>query len=134
MIRVYSDGGSRGNPGPAALGCVIVDPSGNIIKNFKKYLGRATNNQAEYKGLIKAMQEAQEHDEHAEFYLDSQLVVNQLNGRYKVRNPKLKNLYRRVRELEKNYSRVKYKHVPRTNEYIQEADSLVNLVLDEKTK
>ncbi|KKS17169.1 MAG: Ribonuclease H [candidate division WWE3 bacterium GW2011_GWC1_41_7] len=128
-----TDGGARGNPGPGALGVVLRDSSNEKIYEMGKYLGVCTNNEAEYLALIEGMAAA--HDKKAKTLvckLDSELVVKQLKGQYKVKNERLKVLYARVKELEKNFSSVGYEHIPRTKNH--EADSLVNKVLDAESR
>ncbi len=134
-LVVYSDGGARGNPGPAGIGVVIEKFDGTLMNEFKSYIGIKTNNQAEYTALLKALERAAEYGaKRVEAYMDSELLTKQLTGEYRVRNPGLKPLFQRVRELEKNFEKVVYSHVPRENEKIQIADKLVNEAIDEKVK
>jgi len=130
MIKVFTDGGSRGNPGPAACGYVVYDEAGNIRQKCGKYLGVATNNEAEYQGVIEALCHPElVSGSQVDFFLDSLLVVNQLNGLWKVKEARLRELLYRVRELE-NGRRITYSYVPR--EKNAEADLLVNETLDKK--
>ena len=134
---IHADGGARGNPGPAGIGFVIKDSSGREIYQEGKYIGEATNNAAEYtaviealKYLVKDFKNRREVNE-IKFFLDSLLVVNQLNGVYKIKNAKLRNLIIKVRQLEKEIGKnIYYLHVPR--ERNKEADALVNQSLDER--
>lgn len=130
-MQINCDGGSRGNPGRAAYG-FVVKKDGKTIKEGYGYIGIATNNVAEYTALIKALewlsQNAQ--DENLDFNLDSQLVVSQLNGHYKVKNESIKDLVAKVKNLEGKLSKFSYKHVPRDQN--KEADALVNKALDEQ--
>ena len=129
MIEVCADGGARGNPGPAAFGYVIKK-DGQIVKNGNGYIGIATNNVAEYTAVIEALTwlESSYPKVNLTFYLDSELVVSQLSGIYKVKNANIRNLIFKIRTLESNFGQVNYKHIPR--EKNKDADRLVNLALD----
>jgi ribonuclease HI len=130
-IKIFTDGGARGNPGPAAIGIVIKDESGRLLKSIGEPIGRATNNQAEYQAVIRALDYVISEIGQAEIeiFLDSQLVACQLNGEYKIKNPGLKPLFYRVREqVMKLGGRVSFIHIPR--EKNKEADRLLNRVLD----
>ena len=135
MIHVFTDGGARGNPGPAGIGVYIIDEEKNVLYAFGKAIGIATNNVAEYKALIAAFSWLVENklivEGHKEvhFFLDSLLLVSQINGTFKVKNPHLKELLFAVREKEASLSvPMQYTHVPR--EKNKEADRLVNEALD----
>lgn len=131
QLRIYSDGASRGNPGPAAIAFKILDESGVVVKTFSKFLGRRTNNEAEYEALITALELACNFtDGDVQCFLDSELVIKQLNGEYQVRNPRLENLWLKIRELQLSFHRVSFSHVSRTNKNIEEVDKLANRVLD----
>lgn len=133
-IEVFCDGGARGNPGPAAYGCVI----GNV--EISGYLGHATNNQAEYQAVIHALEWIKNNFKgpalwqggqipNVKFYLDSQLIVEQLNGRYRVKNEGLAPLYWQARDLIVELGgRVVFQHIPRLQN--KKADALVNKILD----
>ena len=130
-ILVYSDGGARGNPGPAAIGIVICDPKGKIIKEHGRYIGKKTNNIAEYSAVIESLEKASELGaKNVSIFLDSKLVASQLMDEYRIKKPHLKKLFLKVRKLEKRFESVSYTHVPRTNRMIKKADRIVNLVLD----
>ena len=131
-LFVYSDGGARGNPGPSAIGIVLVNEKEEIIETHKEYIGIGTNNQAEYKAIIKALQIAKKYSNKLHCYSDSELMIKQLLGEYKVRQSHLQELFQEVEKQEKNYQEVTYSHVRRENEFIQKADKLVNQALDEK--
>jgi ribonuclease HI len=132
-LIIYSDGASRGNPGPAGIGTVICDESGAVIKEYGDFIGEATNNVAEYQALLKALELASSFSSgEVDCFLDSELVVKQLNGEYRVKNEKLKLLFRRVREKEKNFERVNYSHVPREEAHLKRADKLANLAIDDE--
>ena len=134
-LYVYSDGGSRGNPGPSALGVVILNEAKKQVASHKKFIGRCTNNQAEYKAAIRALEIAASLSSgEISCYIDSELVVRQLNGIYRIKNEKLKNLHKILKEREKPFEKVTYTHVKRTNPYIKKADRLVNEALDSRLK
>jgi ribonuclease HI len=128
--RANIDGGARGNPGPAAYGVVIRDPHGAVIARLKKYIGRATNNVAEYYGLIAALDYAQAHGIRALCVEgDSELLVKQMRGQYKVKSPELRPLFERARKMAQGFQSFRIDHVYR--ERNAEADALVNAALDE---
>jgi ribonuclease HI len=129
MITVYIDGGARGNPGPAGYGVRIEDASGALVGELHGALGIATNNVAEYNGLLAALQWAVEHGERdVHVRADSELLVKQMRGEYKVRNAGLQPLYGRARLLVAKLGRVRFEHVRR--ELNKEADRLSNLGMD----
>jgi len=124
------DGGSRGNPGPAAYGVVVRDPRGEIVARLKKYIGNNTNNVAEYFGLIAALDYAQNHGIRAlRVESDSELMVKQLRGQYKVKSEELKPLFERAKKMSQTFESFRITHVYR--EQNKEADALVNQALDE---
>jgi ribonuclease HI len=128
--RVSIDGGSRGNPGPAAYGVVIRDANGGIVSKLKKYIGRFSNNVAEYYGLIAALDYAQSHGLRAiRVESDSELLVKQMRGLYKVKSADLQPLYERAQKMSKAFDSFRIDHVYR--EQNREADALVNEALDE---
>lgn len=137
MGILYSDGGARGNPGPAASGAVLfsVDESGSLgseIDRTGKYLGETTNNIAEYRALIIGMILAESYEiTHLTCFLDSELIVKQLNGEYKVKNENMKNLFTEVQELLDNFQQIEFKHIRREKNKI--ADSIVNEILDNQS-
>jgi ribonuclease HI len=125
----YSDGASRGNPGPASYGAVVIDPSGNVRHEASEKLGRATNNVAEYRGLIAALEAALALGaRRVEARMDSELLVLQAIGRYRVKNPGLIPLHNRVLNLRGQFKEVVFKHVPRSLN--KHADALANRALD----
>lgn len=135
MLTTNSDGGSRGNPGEAAIGIILRDNSGKIIETHGEKIGKATNNEAEYHALIKALQLAHTHGtKEILCILDSELVVKQLQGEYNVASDLLKPLYLTAKELEKNFQKIEYKHVSRWDNYQQLADKIVNKTLDAEKK
>ena len=129
-LIIYCDGGSRGNPGPAGLGAVIYDEDKNILFEISEYLGVTTNNQAEYKGVLQAIKKAKElKAKELTFYLDSELIVKQMNGQYRVKNRDLIPLYMKIRKYVLEFQKVEFNHVRR--EYNKEADALANMAMDE---
>lgn len=130
-LHLFTDGGSRGNPGQAAIGCVIEDPSrGELVADFCERIGIETNNVAEYRALIKGLELAAEfHPNRLVCLLDSELVVRQVNGEYKVRMPALQPLLDRIAQLKERFSDVSFRHIPRKDNF--RADALVNRALDE---
>ncbi|MFA7049843.1 MAG: ribonuclease HI family protein [Patescibacteria group bacterium] len=130
-IIIFSDGGARGNPGPAGIGAVLYDQEKNKIAEVSKYLGETTNNQAEYRALIEGLKKAKElKAQEVECFLDSELVVKQLKREYKVKNQELAPLFLEVYNLSQTFKNIKFIHVPR--EKNKEADRLANLAMDKR--
>lgn len=130
MLRIFSDGGSRGNPGPSAYG-VVVTENGKTIYEESEYLGIRTNNYAEYRGLIAGIRKAIELGaEDAEFVMDSQLVIRQMRGEYKVKAPALIELQRDAIALSSMIPNVRFRDVRRSELLMPRADALVNAELD----
>ncbi len=131
-LVIYCDGGARGNPGPAAIGAVVLDPSTDPptrLATVSERIGVATNNVAEYRALVAALEAAREYPaRRVRVRADSQLIVRQLEGRYRVKQAHLRPYYERARELLSEYEDVELTHVPR--EQNTEADALVNAALD----
>ncbi len=128
---MYSDGGSRGNPGEAGIGVVIQDINGETIKEISQYIGKQTNNIAEYQGLCKGLEAAIELGiTDITCYLDSELVVKQIKGEYKVKNEGLIPIYQMILPLIKKFEAFKIQHVRR--EHNKRADALANLAMDNK--
>lgn len=128
-ITIYSDGGSRGNPGPSAAGFVILGENRQVVAEGGEYLGITTNNQAEYHGVRIGLERAIEMGyKSVDFKVDSMLVVNQMKGFYKIKNRELWPIHERIRELMKKFDKVTFAHVPR--EFNQLADGMVNKTLD----
>jgi ribonuclease HI len=131
QLQIFSDGGARGNPGPAAVAFIILSGNGHVLMTNSHYIGLRTNNQAEYEALIAALKLAAKlHAKEVVCYLDSELVAKQLTGEYMVKNSKLKILWSKVQELNRNFKKIGFKSVPRTHGLIQQADKLVNEALD----
>ena len=133
MIYTNSDGGSRGNPGQGAIG-VIVRKDGEILTRYSAKIGKfVTNNVAEYEALIKALELASKYTKDGlTCFLDSELIVKQLLGEYRVRNPTLLKLFLKVQKLQENFKTIQYKHVSRWNKFQQIVDGLLNEELDKK--
>lgn len=151
-LYIYTDGGARGNPGPAAIGVVISEKKleekksfdklrmTGMIKKYSEYIGQATNNQVEYQALIFALRKAKgifkkagfAGKGQAECFLDSELIVQQLNHQYKIKDKDLIELFIKVWNLTLDFNKVTFKYIPR--EKNRQADCLVNKALDEKEK
>ena len=128
---IYTDGGARGNPGPAAAGVVIKDEIGKILAEYGEYLGKQTNNFAEYSALISGLKKAKELGAtEVECIMDSELVTKQMNREYKVREPGLQKLFIQAYNLSAQFKKVKYRHTYRDGN--KEADRMVNKILDER--
>ena len=138
MIRKYiihTDGGSRGNPGPAALGAVIEEEAGTLKKEYGEYIGRATNNEAEYEAVIFALKKLKQlvgkekaFESKVEVRVDSELLERQINGRYKILDGNIQPLFLELWNLKIDFSDIKFKHVPRQKN--RAADRMVNAALD----
>jgi ribonuclease HI len=129
LSKLYSDGACRGNPGVGGAGAVITDAQGSVIWESKEYLGHCTNNIAEYKALILGLKGAlAEGYKNLEVYLDSELLTNQINGSYRVKNEKLKVLMTEIRGLLTSFDTIQVKHVLRSSN--SHADRLANLAID----
>lgn len=126
---LYFDGASRGNPGDASFGAVVYDNLNNEVTTTNGCIGKATNNVAEYYAILNGLKVCQEIDAvDLKVYGDSSLVINQLNGEWKVRNPALKLLYTMIKDMESSFSSISYEHVRRDKN--KRADQLANVALD----
>jgi ribonuclease HI len=126
---MFADGGSRGNPGPAASGAVLLDPAGEVVQEVGRYLGIATNNVAEWTALLLGLEAAADRGIRAlAVRMDSELVVKQLRGEYRVKHADLQPLHRRALALLRRFEHVDVRHVRRKENAL--ADALVNRVLD----
>ena len=135
-LIVYTDGGARGNPGPAALGVVIQDAKGQTIKKYGEALGVKTNNEAEYAAVVSALKKikalyggAKTEKMAIEMRMDSEFVMKQLNGEYKIEEERLFPLFIKVWNLKMDFGKISFSHVPR--EKNREADRMVNEALDQ---
>ena len=133
MIYTNSDGGARGNPGLGAIGIIVRDEE-KIVSRYSAKIGKfVTNNIAEYEALIKALELALKYTkEDLTCFLDSELVVNQLLGKYRVRKPELLRLFLKVQKLQENFKSIKYKHVSREDRFQIIVDEILNDELDRK--
>ena len=135
-IIIFTDGGSRNNPGIAGAGVYITDGEGNELKKTKKFLGIQTNNWAEYEALILGLETAKKllgenlKKTDVEVRMDSELIVKQLNGEYRVKEPSLFEQFVKVNNLKINFPNIKFTHIPRAKN--GEADKLANEAMDEK--
>ncbi len=128
-LIIFSDGGARGNPGPAATGVIIKNTNGETIQAFGEYLGEQTNNYAEYSALIAGLKKAKElKATEVECVLDSELVVKQMNREYKVKEPTLQKLFIQAWNSASVFKKITYRHTLRENN--KEADAILNKILD----
>lgn len=128
-LKIYVDGGARGNPGPAGIGVVILDDKGGKVKEFSKPIGITTNNVAEYSALVYGLQEALilRADE-IELFMDSQLVAQQISGEYRVKSENIKSLFDQAVHLMKGFKKISINNIPR--EQNKDADKLVNKAIN----
>lgn len=134
-ITIYTDGGARGNPGPAAVGVVIYQEGKKEPKKYSKFLGEMTNNQAEYEAVLYAMELAKKikpRPDEIDFYLDSELLVGQLNRQFKIKNIELGRYFIKIWNSSQSFNKINYYYIPRHKN--READELVNQAIDEVTK
>jgi len=134
-IIIYTDGGSRNNPGPSAIGAVFYNERGEVLKEYSEYIGIATNNEAEYQAAIFSLKKFKQlfgkelaNNSEVEIRSDSELLVKQINGEYKVMEPKIQSLFIEIWNLKLDFKVVKFKLISR--EKNKEADRLVNEALD----
>lgn len=135
-VIVFTDGGSRGNPGPSAIGVVLADEKGRILKKYGQTIGEATNNQAEYQAVVFALKKLKSliggqaaAQAEVEIRSDSELLISQLGGQYKVLDPKIQSLFLAVWNLKINYKKINFTQIPR--EKNEMADALANEALDQ---
>lgn len=132
-IVTYTDGASRGNPGPAGIGALLLDESGKMLAEVSDFVGITTNNEAEYRALILALSLAHEMQAaHVKCFLDSELVVRQLNGQYAVKAEKMKKFFSDVKALVAKFQSVTFTHVRREQEFQRVADKLANRGIDQR--
>ena len=136
---IYTDGGSRGNPGPAGIGIVFCDEKGKVIKEYGEKIGRATNNEAEYEAVIFGLQKAKllfggkkAKAMEIEVRTDSEFLARQMNGQYKILDRRIEQLFLKVWNLKIDFAKVIFIHIPRNEN--ADADKLVNRALDSKEK
>ncbi len=131
-LKVFTDGGARGNPGPAGIGAVAYEENQKVFE-ISEYIGETTNNKAEYSALVEAIKKAKQLKyQEAEFFLDSELIVKQLNKEYRVKSKDLQPLFVQVYNNSLYFKKISFKHIPR--EKNKEADYLVNQAIDNKSK
>jgi len=127
-VIIHADGASRGNPGPAAIGATIKDAEGKLVARVSRRIGHATNNQAEYQALIAALREAIKIGaKQVDVSLDSELLVKQIRGQYRVKNASLKPLHQKIKQLQSQLQAFTISHIPRQQN--KEADRLANMAL-----
>jgi len=138
-IIIYTDGGSRGNPGPAAAGAVFCNEKGVVFKEYSEYLGEATNNEAEYQAVIFALKKFKQvfgnklaKNTEIELKSDSELLIKQLNGEYKILEPKIQSLFITVWNLKLDFKKMKFRLISRKLNH--PADKLVNEALDNQAR
>lgn len=138
-IIIYTDGGSRGNPGPAAIGVVFCNEQGDVIKKYSQYIDKATNNEAEYQALIFALEKFKQifgkklaKNSEIELRSDSELMFKQLNGEYKILEPKIQLLFLKAWNLKLDFKKVKLRLISREKNKV--SDRLVNEILDSYQK
>lgn len=136
---IHTDGGSRGNPGPAAIGVVIEEEGGMLKKEYGEYIGRATNNEAEYQAVIFALKKLKQlvgketaRQAVIKVHVDSELVERQINNKYKILDKKIKLLFMDIWNLRMDFGNVIFKHIPREDNH--GADKMVNAALDRETR
>jgi len=128
-IIIHSDGGARGNPGPDGIGALLTDEKGRVIAEISKFIGHTTNNQAEYQALLAGLEKAKSLGvDEVECFLDSELVVKQLNHEYKVKNKELAPLFLKIHNLITGFRKASFRYIPR--EMNKKADSLANEAMD----
>ncbi|MBS4033269.1 MAG: ribonuclease HI family protein [Ignavibacterium sp.] len=132
-LIIYTDGGARGNPGPAGAGVVIYDENKKLISKHCKFLGKTTNNQAEYEAVLYAIQEAKKiRAGEIDFYLDSELLVGQLSREFKIKNMELGKYFIKIWNVGQCFKKINYHYIPR--EENKEADKLVNQAINDFLK
>lgn len=130
-VYLYTDGGSRPNPGAGAIGVVVCGAEDKLLYEFSKAIGRSTNNQAEYRAHIQGLEICRRYRPTTVIArADSELLIRQLDGRYKVKDPELRQLFQMATENAREFGTVHYQHVPRTNHWIIRADQLANEARD----
>ena len=132
ILKIYTDGAARGNPGPAACAFLFVH-NNTIIHHGVSFIGKATNNQAEYQAIIYALKAAESfHKGRLQIFSDSNLAIQQINKNWKINYPHLSKLCSKVYQLSENYEKVEFFHIERNNQFIQKCDKLCNDKLDDE--
>ncbi len=131
LLHTFSDGGARGNPGPAAIGVVICEPNGTVVGEDAECIGEMTNNKAEYRAMLKALEMAKRlQATELLCHGDSELIIFQLQGRYRIKDVHLQGLAEKVRTAARAFDRITWKQVPREHPMISRADKLLNQALN----
>lgn len=131
-VILYTDGGARGNPGPAAIGVVVCNSGHEVIFKHRDTIGFATNNVAEYCALIAGLEIAAKlKAKKVDCYMDSELLMNQMSGKYRVKTEHIRLLYNQAKESASRFEEIHYHHKPREFPMLRQADKLVNEALDE---
>jgi|GEM_PF-1681384 len=131
-VKTFTDGASRGNPGQAGIGALIYDENDRLLKEECRFIGETTNNEAEYRALLLALDLAGEFTQDAvDCYMDSQLLVRQLNGQYALKSEKLGKFFHEVKAKAARFQSVSFRHVSRENNFLQLADRLANKAIDQ---
>ena len=126
-VKLFTDGGCRGNPGPGAIAGLVVDNDNRELARYSNCIGNTTNNRAEYRALIKGLEMCAQHTRRrVTCFTDSQLVVNQMNGTWRLKNDDLRQLFQQVKDCERVFDEVIYTHVSRTNPFIKKVDRTLN--------
>lgn len=132
-LIMYSDGGARGNPGPSGIGVVLKNVVGEVVAEVSQFIGNGTNNQAEYRAVLAGLEKAKELGvDELDLYLDSELVVKQLRGEYRVKNADLATLFVKAHNLSLSFKKITYTHIRR--ELNAEADRLANEAMDKAAR
>lgn len=131
-VIIYTDGASRGNPGPSSIGVYVLDTDNQLVAEESEFIGEQTNNYAEYMAVIRALEMAiASGSKDVHLKVDSQLLVRQMSGQYKVKAKGIKPLFMKVKELAEHFNQIKYEHIKR--EFNKQADRLANEALDKRT-
>lgn len=126
-VKLFSDGGCRGNPGPGAIGLLILDEANQELDKHAECIGQTTNNRAEYRALIKGLDLCAKHTRGCVYcFTDSQLIVKHMNGAYRLKNDELRSLFYEVKKREQVFQEVIYQRIERTNPYMRKVDKLLN--------
>ncbi|MFA5406023.1 MAG: ribonuclease HI family protein [Candidatus Nanoarchaeia archaeon] len=132
-LIIYTDGASRGNPGYAAIGYRIENEQG-LLEEHGEYVGVTTNNEAEYRAIVKALKSARKYaPSEVKCYSDSLLIISQIKGEWKVKHPQMRDYYENVKALEKEFKKISYTHVRRNNKGVSRCDELANEALDKRS-
>ena len=130
-VKLFTDGGCRGNPGPGAIGFIITDENNNELDSFAECIGDSTSNRAEYIALIKGLDYAAKHTRGTVYcFMDSELVINQMSGKWRLKNDELRALFFKVEEKKQAFKEVIFTHMERTNQQIKKVDRLLKQALE----